>query len=221
MSRDSLLIRCKMKGLNFGKDAYGYQDHIQSLQGAKVRIIPGIQGIYYLKPQATYSRPYSPTEQTVSSFMQSSKEPQDSCGFDDFFNQKVEHSQDKVDLILGEITGRERLTSDNLIRLYDDLFRVDQFRAQIPFPQNYLKDNTWSGLNDQELRLREQIRKELKESAKDLSFPNKDMRESLLEFKLRNAKSHMMKGVGLDAIIGPEGSYKSTESDMHHNQNQT
>ena len=127
-------------------------------------------------------------------------------GFDDFFKQKVEHSQDRVDLILGEITGREQLKSDNLIRLYDDLLRVDQFRAQIPFPQKYQKDNAWSGLNDQELRLREQIRRELKESAKDLSFPNKDMRESLLEFKLRNAKSHMMKGVGLDAIIEPEGS---------------
>ena len=193
-----------MKGLNFGKEAYGYHNHIQNLQGAKVRIIPGIG---YLRPRHTYSVPYSPTEQAVSSFMHASQVPQESSGFDDFFKQKVEHSQDRVDLILGEITGRERLKSDNLIRLYDDILRVDQFRAQIPFPQKYQKDNAWSGLNDQELRLREQIRRELKESAKDLSFPNKDMRESLLEFKLRNAKSHMMKGVGLDAIIEPEGSY--------------
>ncbi len=56
---------------------------------------------------------------------------------------------------------------------------------------------------------------------KYLSFPNKDMRESLLEFKLRNAKSHMMEGVGLDAIIGPEGSYNPTESEIYGNQNQT
>ena len=207
-----------MKGLNFGKEAYGYHNHIQNLQGAKVRIIPGIE---YLRPRHTYSVPYSPTEQTVSSFMHASQEPQESSGFDDFFKQKVEHSQDRVDLILGEITGRERLKSDNLIRLYDDLLRVDQFRAQIPFPQKYQKDNAWSGLNDQELRLREQIRRELKESAKDLSFPSKDMRESLLEFKLRNAKSHMMKGVGLDEIIEPEGSYKPSESDIYGKQNQT
>jgi hypothetical protein len=206
-----------MSKVNLGKEAYGYHNHIQSLQGASLRIIPGIE---YLRPQHSYSVPYSPTEQTVSSFMYASKEPQGSAGFDDFFKQKIEHSQDKVDLILGEITGRERLKTNNLIRLYDDLLRVDQFRAQIPFPQKYQKDNVWSGLNDQELRLREQIRRELKESAKDLSFPNKDMRESLLEFKLRNAKSHMMEGVGLDAIIEPEGSYKPSESDMYGNQDQ-
>jgi hypothetical protein len=207
-----------MQGLNFGKDAYGYHNHIQNLQGAKVRIIPGIE---YLRPRHSYSVPYSSTEQTVSSFMHSSTEQQESNGFDDFFKQKVEHSQDRVDLILGEIRSRKRLKCDNIGRLYYDLLRIDQFRAEIPFPQNYQKDNTWSSLNDQELRLREQIRRELKESAKDLSFTNKDMRESLLEFKLRNAKSHMMKGVGLDAIIGPEGSYKPSESDIYGNQNQT
>ena len=207
-----------MVGVEYGKEAYDYHNHIQSLQGAKVRIIPGIE---YIKPHQSYSIPYSPTEQTVSSFMHASQEPQDSTNFDDFFKQKVEHSEDRVDLILGEITGRERLKSDNLIRLYDDLLRVDQFRAQIPFPQKYQKDNVWGDLNNQEMRLREQIRRELKESAKDLSFTNKDMREGLLEFKLRNAKSHMMEGVGLDGIIEPEGSYKQSESDIYGNQNQT
>ena len=211
-----------MVGVEYRKEAYDYHNHIQNLQGAKVRIIPGIPGIEYLKPHHPYSRPYSSTEQTVSSFMYAAKEPQESAGFDDFFKQKIEHSQDRVDLILGEITGRERLKNDNLIRIYDDLLRVDQFRAEIPFPQKYQKDNVWSGLNDQELRLREQIRRELKESAKDLSLTNKDMRESLLEFKLKTTKSFMMNQEGgLDGIIGPEGSYKPTESDMHHNQDQT
>ena len=62
-----------------------------------------------------------------------------------------------------------------------------------------------------ELQVREQIRRELKDFAHHIAFPQKDLRESLLECKLQNRKSEMMedtlKGGGLDETIGLDSSY--------------
>jgi len=64
-----------------------------------------------------------------------------------------------------------------------------------------------------ELQIRDQIRRELKDFAKDIAFPAKDLRESLLEFKLQNQKANMMGG--LDDVLEPDG-LKTTERDMHY-----
>jgi len=212
-----------MKDLYLPKDAYHYHNYISQLKGAKIVDVPEMNytKIYSLQKNT----PYNTAEAWADAFRESAQKTQNSSNFDDFFKQKVELSDDNINLILGEITGRESLKYENLNRLYEDLFRIDKWRAQISFPQSYLKDGTWSDLNKSELQIRDQIRRELKDSVRDLSFPTKDLRHGLLEFKLQNQKSKMMESTmelgGLDEMIEPVGSYKNMEADMHYNQNQT
>jgi hypothetical protein len=189
------------------KDAYLYENHIQNLANARIRIIPtatyatgnmqqGHTTCFYTIPAAIY-------------FMENVRNLDSKPDIEDFCQQKIELSDDRVKLILNEIMFRDRLRYENLNRLYEDLFRVDQWRAEISFPQNYLKDRTWSDLNRMELQLREQIRRETKDFAKDTAFPTKDLREGLLEFKLQNQKSKMMEIGGLDDVIESDDSFKT------------
>ena len=152
----------------------------------------------------------------ADAFREGVKTIQAGSDFSDLFNQKVELSDNRIELILGEIQARDHLGYNNLKRLYDDLFRVSTWRREIPYPQNYQKDRTWSDLNRMELQIRDQIRRELKDFARDTAFPVKDLRESLLEFKLQNQKANMMGG--LDDVLEPDG-LKTTERDMHYTQN--
>ena len=198
------------------KDAYLYENHIQNLAGAKVRITP--ETTYVVGDIRQGHRPYLCPISAAGSFMEDVRNSQTKPDIEDFFQQKIELSDDRVKLILSEIMSRDRLRYENLNRLYDDLFRVDQWRAEIPFPQNYLKDKAWSDLNRMELQIREQIRRETKDFARDTAFPTKDLREGLLEFKLQNQKSKMVDLGGLDDVIEPVGSYKQMERDMHYNQ---
>ena len=186
------------------------------LAGARITVNPGM-ALYCLQKIT----PYKAVEAMADSFREGVKSIETSPDFDDFFQQKIELSDDRINLVLNEMSSRDQLKYDNLRRLYDDLFKVSQWRVEIPFPQNYAKDRTWSDLNKSELQIRDQIRRELKDSAKDMAFPQKDLRESLLEFKLQSQKSKMMDLGGLDEIIEPDGSYKNTERDMHYIQNQT
>ena len=119
-------------------------------------------------------------------------------------------AEDRIDLILGELDSRDRLKYENLGRLYSDLLRVSSWRRELPFPDRYQRGRTWTQLNQMELSLRDQIRRELKDSVRDTAFPGKDLRESLLEFKLQNQKSQLLGG--LDEVIEP------TEDDMHYSQ---
>ncbi len=78
-----------------------------------------------------------------------------------------------------------------------------------------------------ELQIRDQIRRELKDAAKDTAFPAKDLREGLLEFKLQNQKSQMMMDMndvndvnqigGLEKEIGPDGPQEQT-GDLNYRQ---
>lgn len=178
------------------KEAYHYRNYIGSLKGATLKVLPAI----------SYMSAYSAAAQKAYAFMQESS---NSLDMDDFFQAKISQARDKIDLITGEIDERESLKYDNLKRLYDDLLRVDNMKAEVPYPLNYQRGKVWIDLNSQELRIREQIRRELKDSARDLSFPSKDLRHSLLEFKLQNQKQHMMKDDdGLDQLIGLDSSYE-------------
>jgi len=202
------------------KDGYLYDNHIQNLANARVRITPATtyvtDNIRHGHTSCFYTIPIA------LSFMENVRNSQAKSDIENIFQQKVELSDDRVKLILSEIISRERLRYENLNRLYEDLFRVDQWRAEIPFPQNYLKDRAWSDLNRMELQIREQIRRETKDFARDTAFPTKDLREEgLLEFKLQHGKSKMMDLGGLDDAIEPVGSYKYTERDMHYNQKTT
>lgn len=197
------------------KEAYLYQNYIQNLDGAKVKVLYS----------PSYTKPYHSVQYTrpgyvAEAFIKETRNPQIKADFDDFFGQRVEQSQDRIALILGELKSRSQLNYENLNRLYDDLFRIDNWRTEIPFPDNYLKGRTWESFNQMELQIRDQIRRELKDFAKDTAFPTKDLRESLLEFKLQSQKSKMMDLGSLDEMIEPAGSYNNTERDMHYIQNQ-
>jgi hypothetical protein len=180
------------------KEAYHYRNYIGSLKGATLKVLPAV----------SYINLYSAASQKAYAFMQ---ETSNMLDMDDFFQAKISQARDKIDLITGEIDEREGLKSDNLKRLYDDLLRVDNMKAEVPYPLNYQRGKVWIDLNNQELRIREQIRRELKDSARDLSFPSKDLRHSLLEYKIQNQKQHMMESVdGLDELIGLDSSNKYT-----------
>jgi len=205
-----------MRGIIQEKEAYHYNNYISNLKDAKIVDMPGMNytRMYCLQKNT----PYTTAEAWAEAFRESVQKSQNSSNFDDFFQQKVELSDDNINLILAETRARENLKYENLNRLYEDLFRIDKWRAEVTFPQNYLKDRTWSDLNKSELQIRDQIRRELKDSAKDMAFPNKDLRHGLLEFKLQKNKANMMDFGGLDEMIEPVGSYKNMESDMHYNQ---
>ncbi len=99
--------------------------------------------------------------------------------------------------------------------LYEDLLKINNWRLERPFPDYYSKDRIWADLNRSELQIREQIRREMKDSARDMSFPQKDLRESLLEFKLQTHKNRLLEG---DLEMGLDGSYLTQTGDINSKQ---
>ena len=145
-------------------------------------------------------------------FMKQAEIPGTTSYLDDLFNQKKELAEDKVNLVLEEITGRERLREENVSDLYQDLMRINNWRLERPIDQYYQRDNAWLDLNKMELQIRDQIRRELKDCARDTSFPQKELRESLLDFKQQTKKAQMMEE-GLDMSL--EGSEKHEEGEQN------
>lgn len=157
------------------KAAYLYHNYLPDLNGASLQPLPGVH----------YLRAYNPS---TSHPVQAQKD----SGISDFFGQKRELSQYKISLILDEISGRDGIRSDNLKSLYDDLLMIHNWRFQRPFPFNYATDKTWTDLNKMELQVRDQIRRELKDAARDTAFNIKDLREGLLEDRVTEQKSAML-----------------------------
>ena len=188
------------------KEANYYQNYISDLQGGKITVLPTMD--FSIDYSAIKNTPYIVAEK----FMKRAESPGKMSYLDDFFNQKKELSEDKVNLVLEEITGRERLREENLSDLYQDLLRIDNWRLERPIDQYYQKDKTWSDLNKMELQIRDQIRRELKDCARDTSFPQKDLRESLLDFKQQTQKAQMMEE-GLEMSL--EGSDKHEEGEQY------
>jgi len=178
------------------------------VKGTRIKTVPGMEYVTVYKPQNMHYR-------MAETFMESAKSSQNNSDFGDFFNQKVELAEDRTKLILGEISARDKLMYENLSWLYYDLFRISRWRTEIPYPQKYFKDRTWSDLNKMELDVRDKIRRELKDSARDLSFPQKDLRESLLEFKIQNQKNQMMEGLDMKL----DSFEPQKEGDMYRTQN--
>ncbi len=199
----TILKRVHFGKLSWHKEAYNYEKYAPDLSGATIKIAD--------KPILNYYQvPYSPAFQLADAFISKAQSVSYSPGFEDFFTQKLELSKDQVNLVLSDINSRDTLQYQNLARLYDDLFRVEQFRTERPYHQRYLTDNIWLDLNKMELNLKDQIRRELKDGAKDTAFNQKDLRQSLLEFKVQNNKAQMMEnledGGSLDDLMEPDGS---------------
>ena len=188
------------------KEANYYQNYISSFKGAKITVLPTMD--FPLNYNVKRKTPYMLAEY----FMKQAEIPGTTSYLDDLFNQKKELSEDRVNLVLEEITGRERLREENLSDLYQDLLRIDNWRLERPIDQYYQKDKTWLDLNKMELQIRDQIRRELKDCARDTSFPQKDLRESLLDFKQQTQKAQMMVE-GLDMSL--EGSDKHEEGEQY------
>ena len=188
------------------KEANYYQNYISSFKGAKITVLPTMD--FPINYNVKRKTPYMLAED----FMKQAEIPGTTSYLDDLFNQKKELAEDKVNLVLEEITGRERLREENLSDLYQDLMRINNWRLEMPFDQYYQKDRTWSDLNKMELQIRDQIRRELKDCARDTSFPQKELRESLLYFKQKTQKARIMEG-GLEMSL--EGSDKYEKGEQH------
>ena len=120
------------------KEANYYQNYISDLQGGKITVLPTMD--FSIDYSARKSAPYIVAEE----FMKRAESPAKMSYLDDFFNQKKGLSEDKVNLVLEEITGRERLREENISDLYQDLMRINNRRLERPIDQYYQKDRTWS-----------------------------------------------------------------------------
>jgi len=190
------------------KEAYSYENYLGSFKGAKVRPVtcPFTFTGYF-----AVSKNNSPLTVRAYDFLNQSS-AKDSDGSPDFFQQKLDLATDKTDLILDQIQDRDTLKYDNLKRLYDDLLRLDNWRLEHD-PSGYLvHDKMWQDFSKMELDIRAQIRRELNEFAKETAFPGKDLRESMLEFKLQKSKSDMLGG-GLEEMMEPDGSSETNRGD--------
>lgn len=172
------------------KEAYTYKDYLPGFVGATIREVPGTSIYSAYKPSKITH--YMAVTMMADAFMEAVKSPEKPLDFDDFMGQKVELSEDKTRLILADITERNNLAYDNLGSLYDDLLRVENWRLQIQYPQCYERGRTWADLNKMELDLRDKIRRERKDTSKDVSFNSRDLREGLLEFKVNTRKGQML-----------------------------
>lgn len=195
------------------KESNYYHHYVSSPKAAKITVIPSMDIL--IDYTSKRDSPYMVAEE----FMKNSETLGKTSYLDDFFNQKKELSEDKIKLVLEEITGRERLREENLSGLYEDLLRINNWRLERPIQQYYQKDGTWSDLNKMELQIRDQIRRELKDCARDTSFPQKELRESLLDFKGQTKKAQMM-GEELEMSLEGSGKYEKGEQNQSTYQNQ-
>jgi hypothetical protein len=194
------------------KESYHYRNYIQKPEEAKLKTVPEMK--YAIPDCVSEKAQYGMVETLEKAFMDDVSSSNEEVDFEDIFNQKVELSQDRISLITGEIMQRDWLRYENLKRLYDDLLRIENWRLKRTWPQNYATDKLWSDMNRMELDIRKQIRQELNIASKDMTFPRKDLREGLLEFKLQNQKKKMVESgleMELDSPYKPDpgGKYRA------------
>ena len=172
-----------------------------SLEGAIIRPVPLTP--YTPVTDKTYSFQYESSAPYLraQAFMDSAQKSTESFSIDDIFHQKLTLAEDRTSLIINEILEKDNIHKSNLSSLYNELFMIDQWRGQRSFPENYLKDKTWMDLNKMELQIRDQIRREIKDSIRARSFNEKDLREALLDFKQQNQKNQIMGTMWGDEIV--------------------
>jgi hypothetical protein len=186
---------------------YDYLIYSERIDSGKIRVIYPLGNVNFNRNGHLNTNPDSPFERTYTFLSKT-----DSADYgDDFFKQKLDLTKDRKDLILSEIRNRDRLLYENLKGLYDDLLMLDNWRLAHD-PTGYIHDQTWQRHNEMELNIRQQIRREMTDSMRDTAFPEKDLRESLLEFKVQKTKSDMLGG-GLEEMMGPAGSQEINRGD--------
>ena len=164
--------------MDFEKERYHYQNYIGNFAGAKVKVLPTA---FY--ETATYT--------PSASALDILNEPPGKVEIDDFMALKVGKYRDKVDLIMDELSKRERVKYDNLCSIHDDLLNVYEAKIQLDPSHFYTKSQHWRDLFSQELNLKKQIRSELRDMYRDTQRTGTDLRDSLLEYKIQSQKFKM------------------------------
>jgi len=174
------------------KEKYLYDNHFTTLSGAKINEVSFVG--YSLVPvnELHIIESNCPQKNIADTFINSVQSATGFSGIDDIFEQKLKLTEDRNYLIINEIMEKDSLHKQNLASLYHDIFMVEKWRTQRSYPESYQKDKTWMEFNKMELSLRDQIRRELKDSIQSISFNEKDLRESLLDFKKQSQKNQMM-----------------------------
>ncbi len=183
---------------------YNYDSYISNFSGATVRVLPTFPSISPSSHQhrdAATEAALSLIEDTIPT------ESVTENDLFDFFSQKNEIARDTANLIAANIQERFRLRNDNISQLYDDLLKIDNWRLERPFPENYFKDKLWMDFNKLELKIHEQIRREQQDTLRDTAFAKKDLRESVIDLKKLQQKQSIFAG-GLEEAI--EDNYQTT-----------
>ena len=149
----------------------------------------------YAKPPGLDDMTYSFLEQVVHA------PPLDD---DDFLNAKVELGEDRIKLMTQLVEQQNHLHYQNLSSLYRDIFSLDKMQHERPFPECYAQDQTWLRLTEDKLKLYDQVRREVRDHAKSLSFIARDLVGALVEHKGQKRKSDMLNS---DLILDDEGGY--------------
>lgn len=183
----------------YQKEAYLYSDFFSDQKGkTKMYILPSImQYVRIYDPKK--NDPYTMTREMAKVFMEQSKKPKKVPDLEDMAQIDIMSAEDRVSLILEDINQRSRLTCQNLDSLYSDLFRIYNWRNWRHWPESAATDKTWMELNKLELDIRDKIRRELKDSAKDTAFAGKDLRESLLDHRNKSLESIALDSEGHDS----------------------
>ncbi len=84
------------------EEKYVYENYIQKLQGATVKVVPPMAIPAYSSMLPSL---YTPSI-SAASFMEKAQEGSGSDGFDSFFEQKLELNEDKVSLLLSDMYRR-------------------------------------------------------------------------------------------------------------------
>ena len=188
---------------NKQKEAYLYSDFFSTQNGRskpKMNILPSIFN-YIKRYDPKQHTPYTMTREMAKVFQFDSTDPKNTPNLEDMAQSDIDIAKSRNDLILGDIKDRVCLRDQNLNSLYQDLFRIYNWRNCRHFPENLATDKTWLEFNKMELDIRDKIRRELKDSSKDTSFAGKDLRESLLDHRTKSLESMALDNVSLDEDI--------------------
>ncbi|MCP3931500.1 MAG: hypothetical protein GY705_20635 [Bacteroidetes bacterium] len=178
------------------------QDTNKYYQSSGKVTITVLSGLRYTVIPNREQNTISPSQHcnNIDTFITQAKQDNTETNFD-FFANKVNLAEDKINLLREDIQNRHYLIHSNLANLYQELLIIDQWRLQRPYPEIYSRDATWLKLNQMEFKVREQIRGEMKEGFKDLTFHQNDLREAALDFKKQQQKSNMLDIGDLESIM--------------------
>ena len=173
-----------------------YHSYLNNLSGAVMRVL---QTRPYIPPAHPDRNAASLAALTFINKPSPNEGQPENSEFD-FLKQKNELAQGKVQLISADVYERMSLKNDNIKALYDELLLIDNWRLSRPFSESSQKDKVWLDLNKMELKVREQIRRELQDNLRDTMFNKKDLRESVLDYKKLQQKEALFAG-GLEMVL--------------------